>query len=827
MARPVRTVRDVPILVWVTLAFAAGIGLAERAGAIPLPVSWIIAGGCAVWLMCGIAGHRGLRVFGAALLLGVLGFGHAASTADRQPTWPDAADGRRLTAIGSVSTPPESTPTGWRAVVRLRAIQLEDGDRGPGRPRRGRRPGARLPPSGSPPGFLRVAGAVRVTGRGDPPSLAWGDEVVLQGRFRAGRAQGNPGERSERDALRRRGLVGVVAIPGTEAVRVLRSARWSVRGALASFRGRVVAEILRALPQPHSGLLLSLLLGIDTHLAPELYQQFSRAGLVHLLVVSGAQVAVVAGVCAWAARAARLPVRAAAVLSAVGVAAFAGLVEWAPSIGRAVIMAAFGLGAAAAGRPRDRAATLAAAALMLLAASPRVLFDIGFQLSFAATWGLLYLAPVLQRQCSWLGALPAAAVGATLAAQIAVAPLLALHFQTIPVAGLLANILALPLIALIVPAGFALMPLIALAPSLGAALLALLRPGLQSVLWLGQWFGTLSWASLPTPPVTGAMAVVLICVLAGSVAIGTGAWAPPPRLRLTAAALAVLAIGAWYGGTSPAPPLLTVTVLDVGQGDAILIQSPGGRVVLIDGGGDVGSVRSGWDIGRMRVVPALRRAGVRRLDVVLLSHPHEDHVGGLPAVLENFPVELVLDPGVPHPSPSYIRLLRSVEAGRVLYRAARAGMRIDLGAGARLTILHPPDPMPVLEGDPVHAGMVIARLVSGRAAFMLTGDAEAAAERYLLDRNTDLASQVLKVGHHGSRTSTSPAFVAAVRPSFAVISVGADNAFGHPHPATLRTLADARVAVYRTDHHGAVRFATDGEGWLVTTARSGSHAGVR
>jgi competence protein ComEC len=270
---------------------------------------------------------------------------------------------------------------------------------------------------------------------------------------------------------------------------------------------------------------------------------------------------------------------------------------------------------------------------------------------------------------------------------------------------------------------------------------------------------------------------------------------------------------------------LTVVVLDVGQGDSILIRSPAGRNVLIDAGGELGAERSGWDVGRMRVVPALRRAGVRRLDVVILSHPHEDHVGGLPAVTENIPVGLVLDPGVPHPSPSYARFLKAVEARRIPYRLARAGLRVDLGGGVLLTILYPPEPAPAIDGDPVHAGMAVARLDYGRAAALLTGDLEAPGERFLLDFAAPVDAQVLKVGHHGSRTSTSPEFVARVRPQIAVISAGADNAFGHPHLVTLETLAAAGVTVYRTDLDGAITMTSDGAGWRVTTARA--RAGAR
>jgi competence protein ComEC len=263
-----------------------------------------------------------------------------------------------------------------------------------------------------------------------------------------------------------------------------------------------------------------------------------------------------------------------------------------------------------------------------------------------------------------------------------------------------------------------------------------------------------------------------------------------------------------------------VTVLDVGQGDAILIQSPGGRTVLMDGGGELGAQRAGWDIGLMRVVPALRRAGVRRLDIVLLSHPHEDHVGGLPAVVENFPVGIVLDPGVAHPSPSYLRLLRIIEAGPIGYRKARLGQDIDLGAGTQLSILYPPEFPPTLDGDPVHARSVTARLTHGRFAMLLTGDIEAPVERYLIDRGVGLHSQVLKVGHHGSKTSTTPLFLSYVRPRVAIISVGAGNSFGHPHQSTLDALAAAGVVVRRTDLDGAIRITSDGTTFEVETTRA-------
>ncbi|MDR7420228.1 MAG: DNA internalization-related competence protein ComEC/Rec2 [Armatimonadota bacterium] len=837
---PVRYFLDFPVIVWLTAAFGLGVALTRHRVVGPVEFGFLCGAAAGLWIAGRGSGSPSWRLAGVIVLGTALGVARAVSHERQQPVWPGALDGQRVIATGTVVMSPEATARGWRAVVRLHTIQAAGTSH---RSHGARQPRGRLPPhpamSEAARGLApetpqtadtvrRVEGRVRVTGRGAPPgAVTPGSRVSLRGVFRAGRPAGNPGERSEREALRRRGLSGVIAVASGDGVVVERPGRWSVRALVAAVRRRVITVVLTALPEPQGGLLLSLLLGIDTHLDPRVYQQFSRAGLVHLMVVSGAQVAIVAGACAWLARALRLSVSMATVATGLGVAVFAGMIDWAPSIGRAVLMTAVAMGGVLIGRARDRRATLAAAALALLVANPESLFDIGFQLSFAATWGLLFLSPVLEARLAWCHPRVASALGVTLGAQAAVAPLLALHFQTLAVAGLAANVLVLPLIAALVPAGFAIIPLLVVAPTLGAPLLGMLRPGLAAILWIGQRFGELSWATVPVPPMSSGTGAIFLGLLGATVALGSGALPTSRAIRTTLAAVGVLTVGVWCAGAARPPTMLVVTVLDVGQGDAILIQSPSGHVVLVDGGGEVGAERTVWDVGRMRVVPALRRAGVRRIDVVVFSHPHEDHVGGLPAVVENFPVGLVLDPGVPHPSPSYTRLLRLVEAGRIPYRTARAGMTLDLGAGVALAILHPPEPIPLLDGDPVHAGGVIGRLTRGAAAMLLTGDAEAAAEQYLIERGAPLHSGVLKVGHHGSRTSTTPALLRAVRPRYAVISVGADNTFGHPHPATLAALEVAGAEVLRTDLDGAVRFSSDGAFWRVETARSRSHAGIR
>lgn len=822
-----RAFHELPSVVWASAAFAAGIALAEQVRPQAGTATLALAAAGAAWALCWIAGLPAVRWLGALACFAALGLVHSTWHEIQQPSWTRQLDGSRVVARAVVRAPPEPARGGWRATARLVAVGPAAATSGGRRPSEWRGSAAPRSNEAAGPALQPAGGTVRFTGQGRPPDWAPGTEVLVRGRFRAGRPAGNPGERSEQDALRRNGLVGVLRADPGEGIDVLRPGRPSIRGAVAAARRRVAAAALRGLPEPYGGLLLSLLIGVEAYLPAHVYQQFWRAGLLHLMVVSGAQVGIVAGAFAWAARLARLPVLVASVAGGLAVATFAAMVGWAPSIGRAVIMATAGLAAAALGRQRDRASALAAAALVLLAARPAYLFDVGFQLSFAATWGLLFLAPALQRQLSWMGPTLSGALSVTLGAQIAVAPLLASHFQIVAVAGLAANVLALPIIAALVPAGFALMPVVVAFPPAAGPLLPLLLPALKAIMWTGAWFGGVPWASVTSPPVPAWMVAVCFAGLGALIGLGTGTWRPPRAHRIVLAAAAVLAAALWYAGATRPPAGLAVTVLDVGQGDAILIRSPSGLAALIDGGGEVGAGRDGWDVGRMRVVPALRRAGVRRLDLLVLTHPHEDHAGGLPAVVENFPVGLVLDPGIPHPSPSYIRLLRMVEAGRIPYRTARAGMTVDLEAGVRLDVLYPPEPIPRLEGDPVHAGSVVARLTYGQTAMLLTGDAEGPAEQHLIDQGTTLLAQVLKVGHHGSRTSTTRAFVERVRPQAAVISAGADNVFGHPHPDTLRTLAAAGARVLRTDQDGAVGLTSNGAAWQVITARVPAGAWVR
>lgn len=277
---------------------------------------------------------------------------------------------------------------------------------------------------------------------------------------------------------------------------------------------------------------------------------------------------------------------------------------------------------------------------------------------------------------------------------------------------------------------------------------------------------------------------------------------------------------AWWAWPRPAPVRpLRVTFLDVGQGDACVIEGPTGRVVVVDGGGRPGTdERDGGDPGARVVVPFLRHRGISAVDLLIPTHPDDDHVQGLIALVDRLRVRQALDGGYPGDSAPYARLRERLRRRGIPVVTARRGQRIDLGGGARIEVLHPP--AYVLGGADASTNnhSVVLRVVYRRARLLLTGDAEAEAEADLLQSGVDLSADLLKVGHHGSRRSSGDAFLAAVAPSLAVISSGRDNIYNHPHPEVVERLSRRNIRIFRTDRDGAITVETDGTRLRVTPA---------
>ncbi len=469
---------------------------------------------------------------------------------------------------------------------------------------------------------------------------------------------------------------------------------------------------------------------------------------------------------------------------------------------RSALAAGLALASVMVGRPADAAVALAAAALLLLAVDPGSIVDVSFQLSFASVAGLVALARPLRGAVPWrprpgsrAGRLAEAllqAACASAAATLATAPLLALHFRSISVVAVISNLVALPLAsALTVAAAIAYLSS-AVAPALAPLLLALCRPLAAPFLAVNDAFAALPFATMPVSS-PGWPLVAL------AYAAGAAAWIARGRLRFLLAAAAGAAL------LLPAPARqvaarhrggLEVVFLSVGQGDCTILRLPDGSAVVVDAGGDPAGR---WDPGARDVLPFLRDMGVTRLAAAFVSHPHPDHLQGLPAVVSGMggaPVFASHDRGDAAARAAFARLppVTTLEAGdeRVL-------------GGVRFRVLGPPaGDRDLVEND----GSLVLHVSFGETSFLLPGDVEAAGEAALLARGVPRAD-VVKAPHHGSRTSSGRGLVAATRPRWVVFPVGEGNRYGFPHAETVLRWTASGAEPLRTDA-GPQRFLSDG-----------------
>jgi competence protein ComEC len=287
---------------------------------------------------------------------------------------------------------------------------------------------------------------------------------------------------------------------------------------------------------------------------------------------------------------------------------------------------------------------------------------------------------------------------------------------------------------------------------------------------------------------------------------------------LLALALAVVLVWAW--AFWPRQSVLSVTFLDVRQGDSAFIRTPGGKTILVDAG--EGGGHHGFDAGDDIILPFLRRNGVRTLDLIVMTHPHEDHVGGMPAVLEDVGARTVIDSGESfetHPRRTALRTLRRQGARLVL---ARRGQKVTFSDGVTITVLNPANGSADDESEEaINDHSIVLRICYRRASFLFDADAGDEAEDEMLSACGSVRSTVLKVGHHGSKEATSELWLKAVRPRIAVISVGRHNFFGHPSRETIQRLTNCGARIFRTDRDGAVTITTDGDNMHVATTRAG------
>jgi competence protein ComEC len=641
------------------------------------------------------------------------------------------------------------------------------------------------------------------------PAEQIGARIVLRGKRVPFDGPRNPGEPSAREIASERGLSWRIA-----RARVMSREPPDLGDAglyCARLRAWASTRIHERFPEPEATILAGAMWGERGALPPDLREEFQETGTVHVLVTAGLHLGVVAALAIGLLQFVGCG-RVSASLCAIAIvwlyAAISG--DHLPSV-RAATMLSFALLARAAGRESTSWNALAAAAIVVTAIRPASLTSVSFALSFSCVAAIFAFAKPIADALETIGAphLVREALAVAFATQLGTWPLTAAAFLVIAPYAPLANALVVPIVGVAMLGGFVTLALAPM-PILASVAANIETSFVDWIVAVVRFVSTLPFAHVvatPPPPWTivaydGALVVAAIALHHGR----------------TRRAIAIVACGSALCLWPPRIPNhdLRIVAIDVGQADALLIRTPSGHAYLVDAGGRLergpqiaGGASSSEEIGERIVVPFLIRSGIHHLDAVLASHPHGDHVGGLAPVLRTLGADGFADSGQTYPGHAYHDALDVAHDRRIPLWEPRGGDVWRTDDGVTFRFYGPTPPYITGSRSDINSNSLVFRLEYGRFRMLFTGDAGAETEQRLLANGDDLRSQILKVGHHGSAYGTTQAFLDAVAPNVAIVSVGRDNLFGHPAPSTIDALQRRGTTIYRTDRDGAITVTTD------------------
>ncbi len=756
-----------------------------------------------------LTARQGSVVYGG-LLAGILLW--TASTWEGAGSPLAAFDGQGSVAVtGTVVEPPAHAPT--RTVLVLSSLHIGDG----AEPR-------------------AMSGKLRVTWREPDRTFSPGDQVRLAARIHSPSGTLNPGGFDYGHYLVRQGIDAVASVSGEGRVSLVASpprlSRWEPWRIVEEWRGRIRDAALRTLPDPARGIYLGIIIGEQGYLAQDVRDAFMATGTVHILSISGSHLGLVAwlafffvkGACRllparWLLALSRrvTPTRLAAAATIVLVLFYTLLAGAEVATVRSLVMVTMFLLAVWLGRARDLLRAVACAALLIVVQNPRALFDISFQLSYLAVLAIALivdrrsseesegLPPVSRTPWETAGRWAREYLWLTGGVTLATLPLVAYYFKQIAWVGLIANAVVVPL------AGFVLVPL-----GLGSAVWLLLTGGdslpaaAANEGMLDLLSGVVSlFAKLP-----GAEWHVASPALAAMVVFYALLWmaSRQDRWRRWGSAVCVLLLLGWWAW-SPRwsdGETLRVTFLDVGQGDACVLELPDGQTVLIDGGARYDTL----DMGRAVVGPYLWERGITRLDHVIATHPQLDHVGGLTWIVRSFDVGRYWSNGVARDEPFYRQLQDMLRTRGLTEEHAEEGHLVIESGPCRLGIMNPPAELDAearrggaagpLSGSLLNDHSIVTKLECGRHSLLFTADVETGALARLHQRGAMSDATVIKVPHHGAASSLYEPWIAGLKGNRAIVSVGRHNAYGHPVAAVVAAYEQAGIRLWRTDRDGAV-----------------------
>lgn len=644
--------------------------------------------------------------------------------------------------------------------------------------------------------------------------IPMGTVVKGVGEFKQLRGPRNPGEFDFQSFYQRKNIWGIIFQDKKTKIIIVDSTQYSFSEWVENVRQSVKTMFERSIGGEAGSLMTALIVGLREEIPKEIKQDFVDTGVIHVLAVSGLHVGYVLVIFLPIVKLFRIPYgwdKIAVVFTLITFAIFTG---GKASVLRAVIMASLYVIAPLFNRKANLWNIIAVTAIGLLVYNPAYLFDLGFLLSFTAVASIVFfykqfekvlpertkISNIKNPVLKYMFAL----FLVSLSAQIGTLPFTWMFFNRIPIISLMANVIIVPLIGLLVALGFAIVLLGSWLPFLANTFGSVVWLLSQIIFWLTHSFASLpvAFIDIKTPSVINILQYITIIAFLFTLI--------RPVTKRKSLLLLVFWLNLIVWPWILHRPALDIIFLDVGQGDGAIIRIPTSfwgksKIMIID----AGEKKFGVDKGEKVVLPTLKHLGVKKVNLIVMTHPHSDHIGGVEALLENTQVEKIWDTRTTYRSKLYQRILTRIEQDSIPYLQMTSGKWVDDYSPLQVFVIHPDSTFAKVE-DNVNNMSVVTKLVYGDVSLLFVGDLEKEGDWEMLSFGDLNRSNVLKVGHHGSITSTTQQFLNLVQPEYAVVSVGEGNKFNHPSELVLKRLRLSGATVCRTDLEGAIWLKTDG-----------------
>ncbi len=582
-----------------------------------------------------------------------------------------------------------------------------------------------------------------------------------------------------------------------------------------SARDKIKEITKQTLPPPYNYLLVGMLLGEKSFIPPHLKEVFAEAGIMHILAVSGLHVGIIAMALLVFLSILRLPKKLKLLTLILILLIYASITGFRPSVLRATIMFILLIGGKLINRNRNLNISLFFAAFLILLLNPLILYDAGFLLSFIVTFFIINLSPILQELFSKIVVWIKKPLAVSTAAWIGIFPLSAYFFSKVSIISIVSNIFIIPLTGIAVILGFVTFFIGLASISLAGIVANINYLVLNLITLIAKSFSSLPFAFIYVAQ-PSIMVIILYYLTVFFIIemfykkILSQKIKKKAALIIIPVILLIIIIQVFYPADN-----LKVNFINVGEGDCILIEAPNKINILIDGGG---TPQGDFDVGSKIVIPYLRRKGINKINLLVLTHPHLDHLEGLLPVIKEFKVDMVLDSGLICDSSEYKEFISLIQKKGIPYHQAKAGDNFIFNNNLEIFLLNPLYDSAFYDQSDFNNASIVVKLFYKNADFLFTGDIEEATEKKLLIWQNILQSDILKVGHHGSATSTNLEFLDKVDPSIAVITVG-KNHFGHPSQKIIERLEDKNIQIYRTDEDGTIIIRTNGHEYWIRTLK--------